>query len=308
MLSCRDLGFHYGETLRLKNINIDFDKIIGLFGQNGSGKSTLLKILGGSLPVKNGQITYLGQSILGKNGFINEEFRKNLGILFQETSSDEKISAHDNLFYACLLLGIKKSAVSSVIEETLNLSGLTERAFEPVKKLSGGMRRRLELYRTFMHEPKVLLLDEPTSGLDVAEAKRFFEFLKAYQKKHDALVIISSHSPEELLICERVLLLHQGEIIADDSPKSLLNGLDYLRLSFKLEQGLDFDPNGLEVFDWSHDKKAGILSGKILAANLSSFLTGQGLKNLKGFTVDKPNLADAYQSMLTPGDDHVSHL
>lgn len=306
MLEC-NVSFSYGSKKRL---NVDFNLssgIIGLFGQNGSGKSTLLKILGGSLPA-SGAIKIDGHNAIGSDGFLKASVRKDLGILFQETSSDDKISAFDNLFYASLLMGFDKNEAKNQASETLKLSGLEERAYEPVKKLSGGMRRRLELYRTFLHNPKIVLLDEPTAGLDVKETSRFGEFLKAYQEKTDALVIIASHSPEELLMCTRVLFLAEGVLLADDSPEKLLGALDYLCLSLKLKGEI---APALKLTDMAHDKKNGLLTGKISAQKLDALLTDQAFfKNdlVKGFTVDMPTLADAYRTLTTSRGINAGHL
>lgn len=299
MLECC-LEFSYGQKKCL-DISFRFMKgIYGLFGRNGSGKTTLLRILGGSLPVKKGSVKISGLNALGPDGYVRADVKKNFGILFQETSSDEKLSLKDNLFYSALLMGVDKSKINSLIKETLDRAGLSLRASEPVKKLSGGMRRRLELYRTFMHEPKILLLDEPTTGLDVKEISRFSSFLREYQQRTDALVIISSHNPEELLVCERVLFLAEGALLADSSPETLLKSLDFLRLSVKLSgENYDFDPQAFELFDIYHDKKNALLEGKIYSKNLNSLVQdSRFLSNLKGFVVDKPNLADAYENLM----------
>lgn len=303
MLECSGLDFFYGQKKRLDGISFSFGQgIFGLFGRNGSGKSTLLKILGGSLPAQHGLIKFHGQNALGPRRYIIDSFRKNFGILFQETSSDEKLSAQDNLFYSAILMGIDKAKAVLTTKRMLDQIGLSEWADKPVKKLSGGMRRRLELYRTFLHEPRVLLLDEPTSGLDVSEACRFFRFLKEYQEKNSALVLISSHSPEELSICERVLFMAEGSILADGSPKSLQSREDYLCLTLKLKgEAMDIDPASLNLFDAFYDEKSAILKGKIKAHDLSSLLSERSFfmgPLFEGFRVDKPNLADAYASLL----------
>lgn len=305
MLECINLSFSYGQAKRLNDVSFNFGPgIFGLFGQNGSGKSTLLKVLRGSLPAQPGALAMNGRDILDGKGYVKSQVRKNFGILFQETSSDEKITVYDNLFYASLLMGLDKKKTRSKIEEVLTLSGLSHRSKDQVKKLSGGMRRRLELYRTFLHEPNVVLLDEPTCGLDVEEQQKFHKFLVDYQKKHQALIIMASHSPEELLITDRVLFLAHGKVVADGAPKDLLLSLDYLRLSLKLGDNSRFVPENFSMFDIDHDKKNAQVQGKIYSQHLKTLLEDQALlNNFAGFSIDKPSLADVYANALK-GDLH----
>jgi ABC-2 type transport system ATP-binding protein len=311
MLECKNLEFSYGPVKRLKNISFDLTPgIFGLFGQNGSGKSTLLKILGGSLPAQKGHIKIHGQNALGPDSYVQAHLRKNFGILFQENSSDEKISVRHNLFYASLLMGVNKNKINSLIDDVLILSGLKDRAHDPVKKLSGGMRRKLELYRTFIHRPKILLLDEPTAGLDVEETEKFQRFLCDYQEKNQSLVIISSHNPRDFISTKRILLISSGIILADSSLDKLLSNLNYLQLTFRLHNDI-FNHKDLAMFDVAHDKKNALLTAKITPEKLAVLLQDKNLfsNNFMGFQVDKPNLADAYQLLVQNflGSQHDRH-
>jgi ABC-2 type transport system ATP-binding protein len=301
MLECINLDFFYGSSQRLKRVSFKANSpsLIGLFGDNGSGKTTLLKILGGALPLSIGDVRMFNQGALNKEGYIRKELRHVIGFLFQTTSSDEKLSAFSNLFYSAQLMGINTANIEELVKKTLYLANLLDRAHEPLKKLSVGMRRRLELYRTFIHDPKIVLLDEPTAGLDVFESKRFFSFLKDYQKCTNALIIMSTHHPEDLLNLERVLLMKNGGIIADQSPHALISGLHYIRCSFSLNDKSVLKDFSKELFDIENDETNDVIRAKFSSNKLDGFLQDPILRNnsIKLFSMEKPNIADAYKDL-----------
>jgi ABC-2 type transport system ATP-binding protein len=301
VLSCTDLEYSYGPRRRLKGISFSANAgaLIALFGHNGCGKSTLLKLLSGVLPVQKGSVSLEMQSALNPEGYLRHDLRARIGVLFQGTSSDEKLSAADNLKYAASLMGVPTAKINEKIEWALLQSGLKEHAYVPVKKLSGGMRRRLELYRTFLHRPQLVLLDEPTAGLDILEARRFFSFLKNYQNDTNALVIMSSHHPDELLACHEVIMMHEGEICAQGSPVVMLNKLDYLRCSFSLHRDHDRSPLvDLDFFALTEETD-GVIKGKIKGQEIDSFFKSSFFPKdaFKSFSVEKPSLADFYEDI-----------
>src|SRR5690606_38856830 len=130
------------------------------------------------LPISRGHLYFLGANAIAHNGYMRRDLREHIGVLFQTNSSDEKLSVLDNLIYSARLYGLNQARAHEQAQWALNQAALSERAHEPVKKLSVGMRRRLELFRCFLHRLKLVLLDEPTAGLDVAEIAKFFAFLK----------------------------------------------------------------------------------------------------------------------------------
>lgn len=239
MLRLKTLRHSYGNKHALKDINLCFERpaIVGLLGHNGCGKSTLLKILGASLACQSGCINYFGHNALDSTGFIERALRRKIGVLFQSSSSDLNLSARENLIFYARLMGISKATEVFSVEQCLKQANLEERAYEILKTYSQGMRRRLELYRTFMHKPKILLLDEPSEGLDFAETARFLAFLKSYVKSEKALVIMATHRAEELEHCDEIVMMNQGLIIAKQRPEELLASCDYLRVEVELQTG-----------------------------------------------------------------------
>lgn len=276
MLTCRALSFSYKNKLVLSGIDLSLSKasLVGIIGHNGSAKTTLLKIFGASLPCQHGELFLLGEPALNAQRLIKRHLRQHIGLLFQETSSDDKISVYDNLEFYARLMGVVERKI--LIKQVLEQANLLEQTHDQVKSLSGGMRRRFELYRAFMHKPKILLLDEPTAGLDFAESAKFLAFARDYVIKKQALVIFSSHKSAELESCDELIMMHEGKIIAHDSPAHLLAQNSKWHLSI------------------SDSEKE--VNQRLSHAELSSFLSsGELLKpGVKSFSVNGPNLADVY--------------
>lgn len=301
MLECTGLDFYYGAAHRLKDVSFSAEPgaLIGLFGRNGAGKTTLLKMLGGTLPIRSGQFRLFGKPAVDDQGYLRTDLRRDFAVLFQGTSSDEKLSAYYNLAYGARLMGVPSAKIDEVVRRTLTFADLADRAHEPIKKYSGGMRRRLELYRSFMHSPRVVLLDEPTAGLDVLESQKFFSFLKDYQKRNQAVVIMSTHRPEEAINSDRVIMMTDGVILADRSPNDLILELNYLCCSLALEE--NFDPRGLfsSIFDVVLDNREGMMRAKLPISELDAFLKSPCLRDqkIKAFAIEKPTIADAYHDL-----------
>lgn len=304
-MECIDLDFFYQTKKRLNKVTFAAPSgaLVGLFGHNGSGKSTLLKLLGGSLPVARGQVKAFSRSAIDENGYLRMDLRREFGVLFQGSSSDEKLSLFDNLRLVARLWGMNNNQSLEQTWLTLENSSLSERAHEPVKKLSGGMRRRLELYRTFIHRPKIVLLDEPTAGLDVAEVAKFFEYLKNYRRETGALVLMSSHHADELLFCDQVIMMKEGQIVSQGSPRAMLEGLDYFCCSFMLN-----DPKGaqklyeLELYDQVLSPD-GWTRAKVKMSQLDPLLNSPLLRDdlFKSFSIARPSLGDVYKDLCNMG-------
>lgn len=302
VLECTNLDFFYGKLQRLKSLNLRIDggSLLGLFGSNGSGKSTLLHMLGGSLPVLFGEYRLFGMTAVDKSGYLRTDLRPNIGILFQGTSSDDKLSGSENLAFTAELMGIKKSERDGIIRECLERADLCERAHEQVKKFSGGMRRRLELYRTFMHKPKIVLLDEPTAGLDVAESQKFLSFVKNYIAETRAIVLMASHRPEELVLADNVLMMFRGESIGCSSPSELIARLNYLRCTFSFSTERAVCEFSSSFFDIEYDATRACVTAKLPVGDLETMLKSPLLRDgsIKAFTLEHPSVADAYADVV----------
>jgi ABC-type multidrug transport system ATPase subunit len=300
VLVCNDLSFAYQGRMRLTKVSFSAPRgqIVALFGHNGSGKSTLLKMLGGSLPVRCGDVSWMSQSALAKNGYLRSDLRKDVGVLFQNCSSDEKLTLIDNLVFSARLYGLSRAQALEKAHEVLFLASLTDRAKDSVKTLSPGLRRRLELYRCFMHEPQLVLLDEPTAGLDVAEIKKFMGFINQYKAARRAAIVIASHHPDELLLADLVVMMKEGKVIEQGAPSAMLKRLDYLRCSFLLDNANDAILDGLQLFQCERNLD-GSINAKFSLGYLDAFLKSPFVRHasFRSLSIDKPSLADVYRDL-----------
>lgn len=299
------MNYHYGAAHRVKEVSftVHEGEVLALFGHNGSGKTTILNMLSGVLPVLSGEITWNDKPALDQRGFLKSDIRACLGVIFQGTSSDDKLSLRENYCYAAYLMGLNKHNAQQLTDAMLGEARLLDRADDKVKNLSGGMRRRLELYRMFLHAPSLLMLDEPTAGLDVKEAQRFFKYLSQYMAEKKACSVIATHSPEEALLCNRVIMLKDGQKILEGKPQELVASVPYVRLLLAYERmpqknDLDYLP----WFDVVIDEEQACIRAKVHREKMMEIWQSPLLHApwLKSFSQINPTLADVYE--------HVSRL
>lgn len=218
-LEVKDLEFSYGNRKVLKNLSLEVRKgeILGILAPNGAGKTTLFHLLTGIFPTPKGKVFLDGNEISPKNPHV----RKNIGVIFQEPSLDKKLTAMENLLLSASLYRIPKIEAKNRASKFLRIMDLEDRAFERVETFSGGMRRRLELIRALIHQPTFLILDEPTTGLDEKGFQSIWQTLKQIQKQSNLTILLNTHRSEEGELCDRLLILHEGSFIANDTPKNL---------------------------------------------------------------------------------------
>ena len=209
-------------------LSIRKGEIFGLLGPNGAGKSTAFQALAGLLPAEAGDVTLEGETMpLG-----DRRLRARLGVVFQSPALDDRLSARQNLSLAGALYGLSGADLKKRVAKGVVLAELEGRDREPVKQLSGGMRRRLELARALIHDPALLLMDEPTSGLDQASYEGFWRLLKRLTAEGSVTVLMTTHRAEEAELCDRLAFLSGGKVLALDSPAALKDrvGGDVLEL------------------------------------------------------------------------------
>ncbi len=221
----------FGQLTAVNRISLKINEgeIFGLLGPNGAGKTTTLSMLATL------QKPTSGNAFVGGHSIITEplKVRKSIGMVFQEPSSDDELTGKDNLYLHALLYGVPKHLISGRIKEALELVDLTNRQNEMVRRYSGGMRRRLELARGLLHEPKILFLDEPTLGLDPQTRVHIWTYIKKLVKERKVTIIVTTHYMEEAdELCDRVAIVDRGRIVALDAPAKLKRALggDVIRL------------------------------------------------------------------------------
>lgn len=198
-VSVKGLSFAYRKKQVLNQVSFEIQsgEIVGVLGVNGAGKSTLFKLLCGLLPVQSGSILFDGEPL-------SRKVRSKLGVVFQESSLDPKLTGRENL--------ILSGALYPRVQLLEPIDGVDLN--QPVKNLSGGMKRKLELNRVFMHTPSLVLMDEPTTGLDLRAFEEFWAGLRAKRQT----VMINTHKAEEAERCDRLLLLHEGQVVLSETP------------------------------------------------------------------------------------------
>jgi len=193
-------------------------EIFGLLGPNGAGKTTTISMLSTILKPTSGTAIVNGLDVLKDEDGV----RKSIGIVFQDQSLDEELTAYENMDFHGRLYRIDGGTRQKRGLELLRLVGLDERKDDLVKTFSGGMRRRLEIARGLLHEPKVLFLDEPTLGLDPQTRNNLWEYIAKLNKDKGMTIILTTHYMDEAdRLCNRVAIIDMGKIVALDTPQKL---------------------------------------------------------------------------------------
>ena len=212
----------YGPIRALDGVSFSASagEFVALLGPNGAGKTTLFQLLSGLFVPDSGRI-----------GVMGHDMRRDpapalamLGIVFQQPTLDLELSVTANLLFHAGLHGIPRTVAKEHIAAALSRAGLGDRAHERAGQLSGGNRRRVELVRALLHEPRVLLMDEPTIGLDPASRGELRRLMLRMRAERAVAVLWATHLCDEVADADRVIVLHHGKVLADVSPAELLAG------------------------------------------------------------------------------------
>jgi ABC-2 type transport system ATP-binding protein len=192
------------------NLSVKAGEIFGLLGPNGAGKTTLISMLSTLLSQDNGEIYICGYSLKK----YPKEIRKKMSIVFQEFYLDDRLIVYDNLDFYSRLYKIPKYERKKAISEVISLMGLQKELFKITGKLSGGMKKRLDIARALLHKPKLLLLDEPTQGLDPIAKNKLRQYIRKINKKENITIFMSTHDLSETeKLCSRIAIMNKGKII-----------------------------------------------------------------------------------------------
>jgi len=192
-------------------------ELFGFLGPNGAGKTTTINVLCTLLKPTSGRAMLNGYDVVKQS----DEVRQSIGLVFQDPSLDERLTARENLEFHAMIYDVKKEDRNRRIDEVLNLMELKKRENDLVRTFSGGMKRRLEIARGLLHYPKVLFLDEPTLGLDPQTRNHIWTYIRQLEKKENITIFLTTHYMGEAENCNRVAIIDNGEIIALDSPDNL---------------------------------------------------------------------------------------
>lgn len=224
LIEVKNITKRFNDKLALDNISFSVDEgeFFGLIGPNGAGKSTLINIITNLMVPNNGSIEINNMDLI-KNPV---EVKSIMGLVPQELAIIEHLSSYDNLEYFGALYGLSGKLLKERIDEALEIAGLTDVKRKKVKKLSGGMKRRLNIVLALLHHPKILVLDEPTVGVDAQSRNYIFSFLQDLSKKNKTTIIYTSHYMEEVEhLCSKIFIIDEGKEVAcgtKDYLKSLV--------------------------------------------------------------------------------------
>lgn len=209
----------YGDFKAVDNISFTVEEgsIFAFLGPNGAGKSTTINTLCTILDKTEGNIEINGHDVSKEKRLV----RKDIGIVFQDSTLDEKLTVEENLKYHCSFYKVPKNEIQERIDFALNLVDLIEWKKAIVGGLSGGMKRRVEIARGLVHYPKVLFLDEPTTGLDPQTRANVWEYIQKLQKQKNITIFLTTHYMDEAEVCSKVVIMDHGKIIAHDTPENL---------------------------------------------------------------------------------------
>ncbi len=307
-IEVRDLVKRYrkGSTNAVDGVTFDVEpgQFFALLGPNGAGKTTTIAILTTTLAPTSGTVRISGHDIVGEASSV----RREVGIIFQNPSLDMNLTGEENVrIHAVLyhlypyrpLYRLMPSAYRHQLRELADVVGLGADVFKPVKRLSGGMQRKLEIIRGLMHRPRVLFLDEPTSGLDTVSRRNLWQYIGELRRRHDITICLTTHQLNEAEEADRVCILDHGQVVALGTPRDVKGQLVHDRLYIDaddraalrrrlLEMKVPFREDGTFVIELDGRTAHEVVRG-----------IDEPLTLLR---TESPTLEDAYLRILAAGD------
>jgi len=307
MIEVKSLVKKYDKAKEPSVKGIDFTVKEGEFfaflGPNGAGKTTTISVLTTTLSKTSGEVKIAGYDVEKEAKCV----RENVGIIFQQPSLDPQLSAEENIrFHTCLYgmysyrptFKLMPAEYRKRVLDLAEIVGIQDALFKPIKKLSGGMQRKLEIIRSLIHTPSVLFLDEPTQGLDAVSRRNLWEYIDSVRKQYGTTVFLTTHYIDEAEKVDKVCIINNGEIAITGSPEEMKQNL----LNQKLILDAD-DRNNLdrELSAMSLDYKIGNhiivpyqgISAQEIIAKLKT--------RLSVLKIEEPSLEDAYIEYLKTG-------
>ncbi len=219
MLEASGLRKSYGDLVAVDGVSLRAGKgeTIGLLGPNGAGKTTTVSMIAGLVRPDAGEVRIGGRPLRGDT----DEAKRAMGLVPQDLGLYEEMSARENLHLFGALYGMEGAGLKRAMDEALDLVGLKERARDRVAGFSGGMKRRLNLASALLHDPQLLLLDEPTVGVDPQSRNAIFDNLELLKKRGKTLVYTTHYMEEAERLCDRLVIIDRGRIVADDTLQGL---------------------------------------------------------------------------------------
>jgi len=209
----------YGEIEAVRGVEFSVapGETFGFLGPNGAGKSTTIKMLCTLARPTAGSATVAGYDITRQRA----QVRRNIGLVFQDPTLDDYLTAEQNLRFHAELYGVPKAVLPDRLRQVLDMVGLWERRSSRVSTFSGGMKRRLEIARGLLHSPRVLFLDEPTVGLDPQTRRSIWSYIDELKRREDITIFMTTHYMDEAEYCDRIAIIDGGLLVVVDTPEAL---------------------------------------------------------------------------------------
>lgn len=213
------LTHRYGDRVALDRVGFQVQRgeMFGLLGPNGGGKTTLFRILSTLLRPRDGSVRIFDQDVVTQR----QEVRRRIGVVFQAPSLDKKLTVAENLRHHGHIFGLSGQPLRQRMDELMTRFGIADRADERTEKLSGGLRRRVEIARGLLHKPELLLLDEPSTGLDPRVRREVSDYLEELRDQDGVTILVTTHIMEEAERCDRLALLDRGRLVTVNKPATL---------------------------------------------------------------------------------------
>lgn len=290
------------------SFNVSEGEIFGFLGPNGAGKTTTINMLCTLYKPSSGNAYVNGYNVIREP----HKVRRSIGLVFQDPSLDDKLTAEENLEFHGILYGLKREERRVMNNKVLEMVELSDRRHDMVSNFSGGMKRRLEIARGLIHSPKVLFLDEPTLGLDPQTRSKVWDYVLELRSENDITVFMTTHYMDEAENCDRVAIMDHGKIIALDSPGLLkkqvggdvitIKSINNNKAEIELKHKFNLDPKQVDdqlVIEVANGeefipKLASKLETEILSLNLRKptlndvflKLTGRKIRDEEGSAID----------------------
>jgi ABC-2 type transport system ATP-binding protein len=199
------------------SLNVQAGELFVVLGPNGGGKTTLFRLLSTLIPLQQGQVRVLGYDLTNET----YDIRRLIGVVFQSPSLDRKLTVAENIRLQATLYGLRGRELARRLDELLEQFAIRDRADELTERLSGGLRRRVELAKGMIHQPRLLLLDEPSTGLDPAARSDLWRYLQYLQREQGTTIVLTTHYLDEADGADRIAILSEGRLVALGSPDEL---------------------------------------------------------------------------------------
>jgi ABC-2 type transport system ATP-binding protein len=218
-IEVRGLAKSFGEIEAVRGVEFEVapGEVFGFLGPNGAGKTTTINMLCTLMKPSSGSAQVAGYDVVTAR----DDVRRHIGLVFQDPTLDNYLTAEQNLKLHAELYGIQSKLVAPRMQQVLEMVGLWDRKDSPVGTFSGGMRRRLEIARGLMHSPRVLFLDEPTIGLDPQTRRSIWTYIRELKESEEITIFMTTHYMDEAEWCDRIAIMDNGEIVALDAPERL---------------------------------------------------------------------------------------